>query len=66
LVECQHDALANAADGADRLPHDGIDWWIDGSKNEGTCELDALETPADDMMLERFEVDDDVRKFRQN
>ena len=61
----EHDALADPARGLNGLPGDGVDGRIDGAKNERTEEGETLETLSRYVSLERFEVNDNVRQFRQ-
>src|SRR5262249_3328764 len=64
-VEGENDSLADTAYRANPLAGQRVDRWIDGSKNERTEELDALKRLPDDMAFESFDVNDNVREFRQ-
>ena len=61
----ENDALADAPHAADDMAVDRFDRRIDGTENERAEEMDPLEGPADDVVCQRFEIDDDVGKFWQ-
>jgi hypothetical protein len=58
--ELEDDALADAPNGRHDPPEHGIKRRIDGAKDEGTEEGDLFERTADDVAVQRLEVDDDV------
>ena len=62
----EDDALADATGRANDLSGDGIERWIYGAKNEWTEKRDALEPFAGDVALECLEINNNVRKFRQD
>ena len=59
-VELEHDALADAAGTADRLPLHGRDGRVHGAQEERARETNRLERLAADRALERLDVDADV------
>src|SRR6059036_379709 len=65
VVEFEDDALADAAHAAHDLAVDDVNRWIDGAEDEGAEEIEAFEALADDVAGQRFDVDNDVGKFRQ-
>jgi len=65
VVEFEDDALADAAHAADDLAVDDVNRWIDGAEDERAEEMEAFEALTDDVTSQRFDVDNDVRKFRQ-
>jgi hypothetical protein len=65
IVEREDDALADAADTADRLAVNGGDRRVDRPEDEWADQVQAFETLADDAGLQCVDVDNDVGKLRQ-
>jgi hypothetical protein len=57
------DPLSDTTETHDVAPDGGIEWRMDGSKQERGCKPDALENTPDNPGSERREIELDVRQF---
>src|SRR5439155_9456520 len=63
IPEFQHDSLTNAAHARDATAVDGVDGRVDGSEDERTEKIQAVETLTDDVALQCLDVHHNVWKF---
>jgi len=66
LIEDEDDPLTDASDTADPLSLKDVDRRVDRAKDERAVEDEPLQTVADDVARQRFDVNDDVGQFWQD
>src|ERR1700730_18493081 len=64
VVETERDALAYSAERGNGVALNGIERRIGGAKERRPADLKVFQDVADDALLQRFHVNDDVWKFR--
>src|SRR5689334_6739897 len=64
VVEAKSDALANAAEAGHGTPLNGLNWRIGGTQKSGSADFKVFQHAAQDTLLQRFHVNDNVWKFR--
>jgi hypothetical protein len=62
-IEHEDQPFADAADAADDLTVEDVDWRVDGPEDEGAVQREPLEPASDDVPRQRIEVDDNVGEF---
>src|SRR5438105_87582 len=63
-LEAYGDALANAANVADRLAVNGFDRRGGGAQQKRAADRDSIERMAEESLAQRFDIDRNVREFR--